>query len=130
VARSTTSGAHGGRAVIKVAAGAAARDLTSGFNDNPRWVQRTTGGVTYTAAAWLKPVAARQEIVLRLREWTAAGALVTDRTATLRATSTAWQRIAVPLSVARGGTGLSVAVYAKDLDAGEWFLADDLSLTG
>ena len=55
--------------------------------------------------------------------------LVTDRPAALKAASTGWQRTSVQLSAARSGGSLSIAVYAKDLDAGQWFVADDLSLS-
>ncbi len=54
VARVTTD-AHGGRAAVRVAAGTGAKDLTSGFNDNPRWVTRTTAGTVHTASAWVRP---------------------------------------------------------------------------
>jgi hypothetical protein len=128
VARVTT-GARTGRACVRVAAGTGARDLTSGFNDNPRWVARTTAGTRYTASAWVRPKLAGQEIVVRLKEWSSGGALVTDRTGTLRAVTTGWQQVSVQVTTVQGGGSLSLAVYAKDLDAGEWFLADDLSLT-
>jgi hypothetical protein len=125
-----TSDAHGGRASVRVAAGPGAKDLTSGFNDAPRWVTRTVAGGSYTASAWVRPKATGQEIVVRLREWSSGGSPVTDRTATLRAASTRWQKVSVQLRAVGSGGGLSMAVYAKDLDAGEWFLADDLSLAG
>ncbi len=67
---------------------------------------------------------------MRLKEWSSGGVLAGDRTATLRAATTGWQQVSVQLTTVRSGGSLSVAVYAKDLDAGEWFLADDLSLTG
>jgi hypothetical protein len=128
VARVTTD-ARSGQAAIKVSATAGADNLSSGFNDNPRWVTRTTAGTAFNASAWVRPALVGQEIVLRVREWTSAGALVTDRLATVRATSTGWQQVALRLTTARSGGSLAVAVYAKDLDAGEWFLTDDLSLT-
>jgi hypothetical protein len=112
-----------------VAANTGAKDLTSGFNDNPRWVTRTAAGAAYTASAWVRPKMAGQEIVVRLKEWTAGGALVTDRTTTLKTVSTAWQQVSVQVTAVKAGGSLSMAVYAKDLDAGEWFVADDLSLT-
>ncbi|GAB1690545.1 fibronectin type III domain-containing protein [Krasilnikovia sp. M28-CT-15] len=128
VARVTTA-AHSGRASIRVAAGPGAANLTSGFNDRPRWVTRTSGGTAYTASAWLRPGLTGQSLALRLREWSGTGALLTDRTSTLRAAATGWQRVSVQLTAARSGGSMSLAVYARDLDSGEWFLADDLSLT-
>ncbi len=125
-----TSGARSGQAAIRVTAGAGAKDLTSGFNDNPRWVTRTVAGAGYTASAWVRPAVVGQEIVVRLKEWSSGGVLVADRTGTHRAASTGWQQVSVQLTAARAGGSLSMAVYAKDLDAGEWFLADDLSLAG
>jgi hypothetical protein len=124
-----TTGARTGRAAARVSAGTGAKDLTSGFNDNPRWVTRTVAGARYTASAWVRPKLAGQEIVIRLKEWSSGGALVTDRTATVKAASTGWQPVSVQVTALRSGGSLSLSVYAKDLDAGEWFLADDLSLT-
>ena len=34
------------------------------------------------------------------------------------------------LNASKAGDSISTAVSANDLDAGEWFLADDLSLSG
>ena len=125
-----TGDAHGGAASVRVAAGTGAKDLTSGFNDAPRWVTRTVAGASYTASAWVRPKIAGQEIVVRLKEWSSGGVLTTDRSTVLTAASTGWQRVSVQLTAVRSGGSLSMAVYAKDLDAGEWFLADDLSLAG
>jgi hypothetical protein len=129
VARSTTDGAHGGTAAIRVRADAGANNLTSGFNDNPRWVSGAAVGTGFTASVWVRPGFTGQVIDLRLREWTPDWTLVTDRVATLTAASTGWQRLTVQLTTARPGSNLAFAVYARDLDAGEWFLADDASLT-
>jgi hypothetical protein len=46
------------------------------------------------------------------------------------AVSTGWQRTSVQLRAVRSGGGPSMAGYAEDLDAGEWFPADDLSPAG
>jgi hypothetical protein len=122
------TGARTGSRAIRVAAAGKAKDLTSGFNDDPRWVRATVAGTTYTASAWLRPTMAGQELVVRLREWTAAGALVSDRSGTVKAAGTGWVQASAQLTAARNGNSLSMAVYAKDLDAGEWFQADDLSM--
>jgi hypothetical protein len=128
VARSTADGAHGGVAAIKVQGAAGANNLTSGFNDSPKWVPRSALGVTFTASVWVRPQFVNQQLELRLREWSGGGTLVTDRRTTLQATSTQWQRMQVELTTQRDGGNLAFAVYARDLDAGESFLADDLSL--
>ena len=54
---------------------------------------------------------------------------MTDRRCTLTASGTAWQRLTVQITTAQTGNQLSVAVYETDIDAGESFLVDDLSLT-
>ena len=125
-----TSGARTGKGAIKVAAAGKAKDLTSGFNDDPRWVRATVAGTGYAASAWMKPKVAGQELVVRLREWSASGALLTDKSGAVKASSTSWVRVSAQLTAVKSGGSLSMAVYAKDLDAGEWFLADDLTLTG
>jgi hypothetical protein len=128
VARVTT-GARTGRACVRVAAGPGAKNLTSGFKDNPRWVRRTVAGTRYTTSAWVRPGSVGQEVVVRLKEWTSGGVAVSDRTGRLKAATTDWQQVSVQVTAVKSGGSLSLAVYAKDLDAGEWFLADDLSLT-
>ncbi|MCA2212301.1 purple acid phosphatase family protein [Jidongwangia harbinensis] len=124
-----TTGARTGRACVRVAAGRGANNLSSGFKDQPRWVRRTVAGTRYTASVWVRPGSVGQQVVVRLREWTSGGAAVTDRTGTLKAVTTGWQQVSVQVKAVKSGGSLSLAVYAKDLDAGEWFLADDLSLT-
>jgi len=125
-----TSGARTGKAAVKVAASGSVKALTSGFNDDPRWVRSTVAGAAYAASAWMKPKIVGQELVVRLREGSSAGALLTDRSGVVKASSTGWVRVSTQLTAVRSGGSLSLAVYAKDLDAGEWFLADDVSLTG
>ena len=90
---------------------------------------RSAAGITYTASVWVKPQFVNQQLELRLREWSGGGTLVTDRRVVLTAASTAWQRMRVQLTTQREGGNLAFAVYARDIDAREFFLADDLSLT-
>jgi hypothetical protein len=125
-----TSGARTGKGAVKVAAAGKAKDLTSGFNDDPRWVRATVAGTGYAASAWMRPKAAGQELAVRLREWSATGVLLADKSGVVKASSTGWVKVSAQLTALTSGGSLSMAVYAKDLDAGEWFLADDLSLTG
>jgi hypothetical protein len=128
VTRSTADGAHSGTAAIKVAGEPGANNLNSGFNDNPRLIAGTSGGTPYTASVWVYPMHANQVIELRLREWSTSGALVSERSATITGPGQ-WQQLTATLTPAQSGTRLAFAVFARDLDAGEAFLADDLSLT-
>ena len=68
VTRDTTA-AHTGVASLKVAGLTGAKNLSSGFNDNPRWVQSTVGGTVYTQSAWIDPTFVGQQITMKLREW-------------------------------------------------------------
>ena len=126
VTRDTTI-AHTGTASIKVAGLTGAKYLSSGFNDNPRWVTSTTAGTVYTQSVWVDPTFAGQQISLKLREWKG-NTLVTDRTVTLKATSTGWQQLTQTLTAGGTGNQLSFAVYAT-ISAGQSFYADDFSLT-
>jgi hypothetical protein len=47
----------------------------------------------------------------------------------LTAISTNWQQLTQTLTAAGNGNQLSFAVYANNLSAGQYFNADDLSLT-
>jgi hypothetical protein len=128
VTRSTSDGAHTGSAAVKVQGLSGAVDLKSGFSDSPRWVSSTVAGTTYSGSAWVKPQFAGQVLNLRLREWQGA-TLVSDKRVFLTATDTSWQQLSAQLVAAQAGSQLAFIVYADDLDAGESFLADDLSLT-
>ncbi|MBV9290817.1 MAG: metallophosphoesterase family protein, partial [Frankiales bacterium] len=127
VTRDTTTPAHTGVASIKVAATTGATNLQSGFNDNPRWVQKTVAGTTYTQSAWVRPTFVGQKIIMRLREWSG-GTLVTDKAITLVASSTGWQQMSQSLVAARANDQLAFALYAV-ISANQSFNADDLSLT-
>lgn len=120
--------AHSGSYSLKVTALAGASNLSSGFNDSPRWVQATTGGATYTQTAWVKPAFAGQTIVMRLREWSGS-TLVTDRYVTFTAATTGWQQLTQTLTAAGSNHQLAFAIYGKGMSAGQSFYADDFSLT-
>jgi hypothetical protein len=122
-----TTAAHTGSASLKVAGITGAKNLSSGFNDNPRWVVNTTAGKVYTQSAWVDPTFVGQQISLKLREWKGS-TLVTDKTVTLKATSVGWQQLNQTLTAGGTGNQLSFAVYGV-MSAGQSFYADDLSLT-
>jgi hypothetical protein len=123
-----TSIAHSGTASIRVSALTGASNLSSGFNDNPRWVTNTVVGTTYTQSAWVEPGFPGQKITMHLREWKGT-TLVTDKLVTLTAATTNWQQVARTLTAGGSGNQLSFAVYATSFSAGQWFNADDFSLT-
>jgi Purple acid Phosphatase, N-terminal domain len=127
VTRDTTI-ANAGAASIRVSGLAGANNLSSGFNDKPRWVTNTVAGLVYTQSAWIKPSFVGQKISMRLREWNGS-TLVTDVVVSLTAISTNWQQLTQTLTAAGNGNQLSFAVYANNLSAGQYFNADDLSLT-
>ena len=119
---------HSGAASIRVSGLAGANNLTSGFNDKPRWVTNTVAGSTYTQSAWVKPSFVGQKISIRLREWSGS-VLVTDKFVTVTAAATTWQQITQTLTAGGSGDQLAFAVYANNLSAGQFFNADDFSLT-
>jgi hypothetical protein len=105
-----------------------ATNLSSGFNDSPRWVSQTVAGTSYTQGAWVDPSFAGQKITMRLREWSGS-TLVTDKVLTLTAAAPGWQLLTQTLTAARSGDQLAFAVYANAINAGQFFYADDFSLT-
>lgn len=119
--------AHSGSYSLKVTGLTGASNLSSGFNDNPRWVTNTVAGTTYTQSAWVDPTFIGQKISLRLREWKSS-TLVTDKVVTVTAATTGWQQLSQTLTAAGTGNQLSFAVYAS-ISAGQYFYADDFSLT-
>ncbi len=121
-------GSHSGNASIQVTALAGASKASLGFNDNPRSVLSTSNVKSYQGSVWVKPGFIGQEINLRLREWNGR-IIVTDSRVLRVAASTNWQQITAPLKPAASGNQLSFAVYGSRMNAGDSFLADDLSLT-
>lgn len=127
VTRDTTQ-AHSGTASIKVTGLSGASNLSSGFNDSPKWVTNATAGTTYTGSVWVKTSGVGHSVTLRLREWNGS-TLVTDSKVTVPSPGTDWFEITNQITAAQNGTQLAFAVYGNDVDAGEFFYADDLSLT-
>ncbi len=127
IARSSEA-SYDGLWSIKVLGLTGASNLNSGFNDGSTLLPSMTIGKTYNASVWVKPSMNAQQIVLRLREWNGT-TLVTDNKVTLTAQGTGWQQITGQLTAAQNGTKFAYIVYAGDLDAGEYFYADNFSLT-
>lgn len=124
----STEAAHSGVASIKVLGLSGASNLNSGFNDSPYVVPTVTLGKTYTGTVWVKPAVSGQQIVLRLREWNGS-TIVTDNKNTYTTVGTGWQQVTTTITPVQSGTRLAFVVYGNDIDAGEYFYADDLSLT-
>lgn len=120
--------AHTGTWSIKVTGLTGASNLSSGFNDNPRWVTNTVAGTTYSQNAWVDPTFVGQKISLRLKEWNG-NTLVADKFVTLTAAKTGWQQLAQSLTAVNSGDQLSFAIYSNSISAGQFFYADDFSLT-
>jgi Domain of unknown function DUF11 len=120
--------AHSGSYSLKVTGLTGASNLSSGFNDNPRWVLKTVAGTTYTQSAWVDSTFAGQKITMRLREWNG-GTLVVDKFVTVTATAPGWQELTQTLTAAASGDQLSFAIYSNSISAGQYFYADDFSLT-
>lgn len=127
VSRDTTIG-RTGTASIKVTGLAGANNKKSGINASPRWILSADAGMTYSATAWVKTQAAGQSVTLLLREWNGS-TLVSENDVTVPAPSTDWFKLEVPLTALQNGTSIAFAVYGNDVDAGEYFYIDDLSLT-
>lgn len=122
------SAAHTGSYGIKVTGLPGAQNLVSGFSDKPRWVPSTVLGTTYTASAWVRPSFAGQKITLRLSEWNGR-IMVGSRAVTITARAAGWQQLRQSLIAVRSGDQLSFSVYADGISAGQYFYADDFSLT-
>lgn len=123
-----SSAAHSGSYSLKVTGLIGASNLSSGFNDSPRWVTATVVGTTYTQTAWVKPTFAGQKITMRLREWSGS-TLVTDKYVPLTAATTGWRQLSQTLTAAGSSHQLSFAIYSNGISAGQSFYADDFSLT-
>ena len=98
------------------------------MSDQPRWVSSTVAGTTYVASAWVQTGVPNERITLQLREW-AGQTMVASQRVEWRATGTGWHELSVPLTAARSGGSLSLAVYAPYVAAPRSFSIDDLSLT-
>ena len=123
----TLAAAHTGTYSMQVTGLAKARNLSSGINDNPRWVLRTVAGQTYTQSLWVDPTFVGQKITLRLKEWKGS-TLKSDKATTLTAQRTGWQLLQQRVPAVAANDQLSFAVYGV-MSANQTFYADDFSLT-
>lgn len=121
----STAVAHTGVASLEVRG--KANNFNGGFKDKPTWVTNTTAGKVYTASLWVKPGLVNQKINLLLREKNGS-TVVATRTYSLTAANTNWQQLAGAITPGGSGRTIDFIVYANDVDTGEVFYADDLSL--
>ncbi len=124
-----TSSAHQGTASVQV------RNTSSpvaayGLNLNPRPVQATVVGRTYTGRVYVKPDVVGRPITLLLREARPDGTAPANgyTSVTIVPTSTAWQPITAAYVAKQAGNTLSFSVHAT-LAAGQWFRADSFALS-
>ncbi len=122
------NGGHTGAADMQVTALSGASNSALGFSDNPRWVTNTVAGKTYNGSVWVKPDAAGQVLGLRIREWNGS-TIITDVKTTITATNTNWIQISQPITTAANGNQISFIVFSNNMNAGDTFQADDMSLT-
>lgn len=114
---------------IKISGLSGASNLNSGFNDDPKLVANTVAGKTYNGSIWFKPQFVGQSIVFRLREYSPGWTIITDKKLTYTATSTNWVEVTNNITTSQNNNWISYIVYGADIDAGEYFYIDDLSLT-
>ncbi len=99
---------------------------TCKINDQPNWVTNAAGG-TYTGSLWAKANGPGERLTLRLREYTAAGALVDVATAPLDLTAT-WQQVTVS-NVAAAGASIDLQAWITTAAVGVCFYVDDVVIT-
>ena len=117
-----------GTNVMRVAATAAGVSYT--IADNPVSVGSSGAGTPYTAAAYIKAGNAQttgKQINLRLREKTAAGAVVVEYIGRLYMSGT-YQRLAISGPAVRSGDQVDVRVSQDASVAGDVFLVDAITL--
>jgi len=94
-------------------------------------VPSLTAGTTYTGEAWVKAAIASsvgKPIQIKLREKTAAGAVVADVGSPDLILSNAWQKITVSRTVVTAGGNLGVRISQSGAVAGNAFYIDAIVL--
>ncbi len=122
--REAQAGAPQGGFVAKVT-----RSTGTSFtiDDGARAVPTLTAGTTYTAEVWVKAASAcavGKPIQVKLRERTAADAVVADVGSPNVSLTNAWQKITVSRTVVTAGGNLGVRVSQSGAVAGDAFYAD------
>jgi hypothetical protein len=95
-------------------------------------VPSTTAGTSYGAEAWVKAASASsvgKPISIKLRERTAAGAVVADVSSPAVTLTNAWQKVAVGLTTTTTGGNLGVRVSHGSAAAGNAFWVDAVVLS-
>lgn len=124
----STDQAHSGSYSFKVLGLTGASNHKSGFSDDqPKLVTNATAGEVYNGSVWVKPDVVGEKINFRLREWDGS-TLLTDNKVQLNPATTGWQQMTNSITATQNGSRLSFSVYGEDIDAGDHFYADDMSL--
>jgi hypothetical protein len=125
-----TADGHSGTKSVEVRNSTAAAG-TFGLNTKPTPVSATEVGRTYTGGAWVKASRVGVPISLILRERRANGTAPANgyKTVTWTSTDTQWHQISATYVGKEAGNGISFSVYGAPMVVGDWFRADDFSLT-
>jgi hypothetical protein len=101
----------------------------TGVKDKPYLIDSTVIGQTYNASVWVRGQAAGQQISLRLRGIQPNGVGVKNKNVGVTVADTDWHQLNVAYTAEATGSRLIFSIYSDNLAAGDWFLADSMSLT-
>ena len=97
------------------------------LNDDPNTVSSTVKGATYLAVAWVRTPNPKLNGELRLRQ-IVNGSQVDRAVTTFSLRDTAWHQVQLAYRATVAGASLDLNVLAWNVEPGEAFLVDDVSL--
>jgi hypothetical protein len=104
---------------------------TFGLNVKPAPVSATEVGRTYTGGVWVKASRVGEPLSMILRERRANGTAPANgyTTVTWTSTDTQWHQLTATYTGKEAGNSLTFSVYGAPMVVGDWFRADDFSLS-
>jgi hypothetical protein len=99
------------------------------LKDSPNTVTSTKAGDVYHVAAWVRTTTPSVDAVLRIREVSGKGDLVSQHGEQVRLKDDSWTQIDFDYTVAKTGDQLDVNVLGRNVAVGHSLLVDDLWLS-
>ena len=99
------------------------------LKDHPNVVTGTKAGGVYHVAAWVKTTTPNVDAVVRIREVSGSGTLVSQHGDQARLSDDSWTKIEFDYTAAKAGDQLDFNVLARNLSVGHSLLVDDLWLS-
>jgi len=120
--------AHDGMYALRVDTTSQVLTSSGVTNYQNRWVTSTVNGKLYAASAWIKPSVPGMRICVRQTEYAGSSNVGFTETCAIHSDTT-WRQLTNTKIAGDSGRSMTISVYASSLKAGQYFLADNFSIT-